>query len=366
MPAQIYLLDTGSRRTRRADPLSGHREESWRVNLLSNDDVLLTELIGVTGGDFNFNANATIRGSGSINYTGEPIDWNQHRIQPVYRAQAGDLVEEWPLGVFIVSTPSTQFSDGGREVSLEMYDKTKILEDDLIPASYRVAKGTNIITAVRTVLALAGQKRTAFEETSLTVRTAMVWPPGTSRLRIINDLLDSANYFAIWVDGDGVFRTSPYEAPEDRGESWAFVDDEKSIYSPDFTHDFDAFDVPNRVIVTGQSDGDTEAPVAMVEDNSKGPFSIPTRGRVISRFEEGQEAVNEATLLAIAKRILSDGKQVGSTFQIKHAPIPIDLNAVVAFRRDQESIDVTTTLEQVSYSMDTGTLCSTTLREFIE
>ena len=366
MPAHIYAFDGIGRRTRPADPLSGHREESWRVNLLNNEDVLLTELLGVVGGEFSFNVNAAIRGAGSIEYSGSPIDWNQHRLQPIYRAQAGDLVEEWPLGVFLVSTPSSQYSDGARTVSLEMYDKTKILEDDLIPASYRVAKGTNIITAVRAVLSLAGQTRTAFEETTLTVNTSMVWPAGTSRLRIINDLLESANYFSIWVDGDGVFRTSPYLSPGDRGMAWEFVDDEKSIYSPEFTHDFDTFDVPNKVIVTGQSDGDNAAPVAVAEDNSSGPFSIPTRGRVISRYEEGQEAANQATLEAIAKRLLQTGQQVGSTYAIKHAPIPIELNSVVSFRRGAESINVATTLETISYSMDTGALCSTTLREFIQ
>ncbi|QEP08729.1 hypothetical protein [Glutamicibacter sp. ZJUTW] len=366
MPAQIYALDISGRRTRPADPLSGHRQESWRVNLLNNNDVLLTQLVGVVGGEFTFNVNAAIRGSGSIEYSGTPLDWNQHRVQPIYRTEAGGAAVEWPLGVFLVATPSSEYKDGDRTVSLEMYDKTKILEDDLIPASYQVAKGSNVITAVRAVLALSGQTRTAFEESTQTLATAMVWPAGTSRLRIINDLLESVNYFSIWVDGDGVFRTSPYLSPADRGMSWEFEDNEKSIYSPEFTHDFDTFDVPNRVIVTGQSDGDTAAPVAVAEDNGTGPFSIATRGRVISRYEEGQEASSQATLQAIAERLLQTGQQVGSTFSIQHAPIPIDLNSVVAFRRGVEAIDVATTLQTISYSMDTGALCSTTLREFIQ
>ncbi|WJZ27826.1 tail protein [Arthrobacter phage 1191A] len=366
MPAQIYSLDDAGRRTRPADPLTGHREESWRVDLLNNQDVVLTELHGVKGGDFSFNANAVIRGSGTIEYLGAPIDWNLHRVQPWYRAEAGGEVVEWPLGVFLVATPSTQFYDGGKTVSLEMYDKTKILEDDLISSSYQVKKGVNVLSAVRAVLSLAGQTRTAFEESTQTLSTAMVWPAGTSRLRIINDLLESANYFSIWVDGDGVFRTSQYLSPADRGMSWAFVDDSKSIYSPDFTHDFDTFDVPNRVIVTGQSDGDTPAPVAVSEDNSGGPFSIPTRGRVISRYEEGQEASDQTTLQGIADRLLQTGQQVGSTYSIKHAPIPLNLNTVAGFIRESEGVDVRTTVQQISYSMNAGALCSTTLREFIQ
>lgn len=366
MPAQIYSLDGASRRTRPADPLTGHRQESWRVDLLNNNDVVITTLIGVQGGEFSFNLNAAIRGSGSIEYSGEPIDWNLHRIQPWYRTEAGDQVVEWPLGVFLVATPSTDYGDGSRTVSLEMYDKTKILEDDLVSSSYQVAKGVNVITAVRAVLTAAGQTRTAFEQSTQTLATAMVWPAGTSRLRIVNDLLAAANYFSIWADGDGVFRAEPYSSPQDRGSSWAFVDDEKSIYSPEFNHDFDTFDVPNRVIVTGQSDGDTEAPIAVAEDTGSGPFSIPTRDRVIARYEEGQEATDTPTLLAIAKRLLQEGQQVGSTWSIKHAPIPLDMNSVVQFTRTAENIDVPATVQTISYSMETGSLCSTTLREFIQ
>lgn len=364
MPARIFVIDGASRRFRPADPLTGHRTESWRVDLLNQRDVVVTQLLGVTGGEFTFNVNATIRGSGSIEYGGIPVDWNQYRLQPWYRAEAGGQVVEWPLGVFLVATPSTEYYDGGKTVSLEMYDKTKILEDDQIPASYQVPAGTNVITAVLAVLAAAGQTRTAFEATTQTTATAMVWPAGTPRLRIINDLLDAANYFSIWADGDGVFRAEPYQLPGSRGVAWGFADDDKSIYSPEFTHDFDTFDVPNRVIVTGQSDGDTAAPVAVVDDNTAGPFSIPTRGRVISRHEEGQDATDTATLQGIARRLLQESQQVGSSFSIKHAPVPLNLNDVATFRRATETIDVAATVQTISYSMDTGALCSTTLREF--
>ena len=365
MPAQIYALDDAGRRTRPADPLSGHRTESWRVDLLNNNDVTITTLLGAKDGAFTFNVNAVIRGGGSLDYGGTPIDWNQHRIQPWYRTESGGLVEEWPLGVFLVATPSTKYSSAGKSVTLELYDKTHILDQDTVTSSYQVPAGTNVIDAVLRVLTQAGQTRAAFEETTQTLATAMVWPVGTSRLKIINELLAAANYFSIWADGDGVFRASPYKAPGARGTSWSFEDNHQSIYAPEFTHDFDTFHVPNRVIVTGQSNGDTEPPIALAEDRGSGPFSILTRGRVISRFVEGREATDQATLNGIAARLLSEGQQVGSTYAIQHAPITLDLNSVVKFKRKAEGVDVLATVQEISYSMKTGALCSTTLREFI-
>ena len=364
MGAQIFALDSEGRWVRPKDAITGHRTESYRIDLLNQDDVMVAKLLGVTGGQFTFNVNAPIRGGGSIDYLGEKIDWNTHRIQPWYQTSAGDEFQEWPLGVFLVATPDTEYSDTGRAVTLEMYDKTQILNDDQLPSTYQVAAGTNIITAVRTVLAEAGQTRTAIEDTDQVLANGMVWPAGSSRLRIINDLLQAANYFSIWADGDGVFRTGPYLAPSNRGISWAFQDDERSIYSPDFSHNFDTFNVPNRVVVIGQSDGEEEAPVAVVEDTSGGPFSYQTRGRWITRTEEGQEASDQAGLEAIAHRFLQEGQQVGSTFQIKHAPIPLELHSAVAFRRGTEGIDIQATVQTISYSMDVGALCSTTLREY--
>lgn len=363
MSAQIFLIDDSGRWVAPRDPLTSHRSESWGVRLLNNQDLFLEDLDGVTGGSYEFNVNAAIRGGGSLSYHGPAIDWDQHRVQPWYRVESAGEMVEWPLGVFLVATPSSKHTDTGVEVELSLYDKTLILDQDMTPTSYTVGTGTNVIAAVRTVLSQAGQTRTAIEDSSQTLAKSMVWPAGTSRLRIINDLLDAANYFSIWVDGEGIFRAEPYLRPADRGQSFGFADDSTSIYSPDFTHDFDTFDVPNRVVVIGQSEGDTEAPVATVTDTSSGPFSFSSRGRWITRVEEGVEATDATTLTNIARRFLSEGQQVGSTYSISHAPIPLELNSTVGFRRAARDIDVSCTVQTISYSMDTGALCSTTLKE---
>ena len=369
MVAKIFALDSRELWSKPGNPLTGHRSEIWRVDLLNQDDVVIAPLLGVTGGEFTFNVNATIRGGGSIEYQGEKIDWVQHRIQPWYRTEAhGAEPVEWPLGVFLVATPSTQYTDAGRSVSLELYDKTLILDRDKTPATRQIPAGTNIVDAVRGLLEEAGQTRTAIVDSDQTLATSIVWEPGTTRLRMINDLLEAANYFSIWADGRGIYRAGPYQAPADRGESWGFQDDSASIYSAEFSHDYDTFEVPNRVVVVGQSDGeeDSEAPVAVVEDESGGPFSKETVGMWITRYEEGQDAADQATLEGIARRFLQEGQQVGSTYNIKHAPIPLDLQDVVRFRRDAESLDFRATVQTVSYSMEVGSLCSTTLREYVQ
>lgn len=364
MSNQIFLIDDARQWTQDGDPLTGHRSESWRVELLNLSDTSLGNLDGVAGGDLTFNVYATIRGGGSLDYKGEPIDWLAHRVQPWYRAEFMGQMIEWPLGVFIPAAPATGYGAAGGTQGIELYDKTLILDQDKVEATYSVAAGAVVTAAVRDLLESIGETRLAVTDSPEKLTTAMIFEAGTSKLRIINDLLDAINYFSIWVDGTGTFRVEPYRKPADRPVRFGFVDDATSIYSPDFVHDFDTFEVPNRVVLIGQSDGEELAPTAVAENRNPGDlFSYPSRGRWITRVEEGVEATSQAVLDALAARYLADGRSVGSTFDFKHAPIPLDFNDAVGFRRDAEGIDVLGVVESISYSFATGALCSTKIRE---
>lgn len=365
MSSQVYLLDGTMRQALPRDPLTGHREELWRVDLLNNQDVAVSQLIGVTGGIYDFDISAVITGSGNLVYQGPPIDWNQHRIQPWYRAEAGGQVMEWPLGVFLVATPSTQYQDGGEEYQLVLYDKALLLDQTHLGSTFVAEIGQNIIGLVRNLLAGAGQTRTAIVDSGQTVATPTAYDTQNSVLTIINELLKSANYTPLRVDGDGVFRTQPHLPESERGMSWAFKDDSKGIYLPEFTHDFDTFNIPNRVRLTGRSSGPWAAPTATATDTGNGPFSYATRGnRWVDYSESATDADSLDTLQALAKRKLVELQDVGSEYTIEHLPIPLEVGSIVSFERSLRNVNVRATVQKISYSMDAGSLCTTTLREY--
>src|SRR5690606_9088086 len=122
----------------------------------------------------------------------------------------------------------------------------------------------------------------------------------------------------------------PYVAPQDRGIAWSFVDDDKRIHMPDFSHDYDGFNVPNEVVLVGQSDGDTPALVATARNTDPGsPWSIPSRGGSITHTETGVEATSQFVLDNLAARRLTELTQVSSTFEVQHAWVPLELNDAV-------------------------------------
>lgn len=347
------------------DPLLDHRDESWRWDILTLKEAPAGTLDGVEAGTLEFNVNSTIRGGGTLTWSGadEP-DWSQVLLQPWYVLRTAEMEISWPRGVFIPAAPVDAHNDTGKTVEVELYDKLLILEQDAVDATYTVAKGANVVAAIRAVISSAGQTRHSIDDNTQTLRSAMVWEAGTSKLRIVNDLLDSINYFSLWCDGYGVYQGNPYKAPSERPVARTFVDDEDSIYSPDFGHDRDLFNIPNKVIQVGRGDGDTPGLVATATNtNPKNPYSQPARGRWITHVDTDVEATSQTVLNNIAKRRLSELSQVASSLDFTHAHVPLELNDVVEFERRDRGLDFTATVQSFSISTTPGDLMKTKIRE---
>ena len=347
------------------DPLLDHRDESWRWDVLTLKEAPAGTLDGVEAGTLEFNVNSTIRGGGTLTWSGldEP-DWSKILLQPWYVLRTAEMEISWPRGVFIPAAPVDSHSDTGKTVEVELYDKLLILDQDKVDATYTVGKGANVVAAIRAVIGSAGQTRHAIEDNTQTLRSPMVWEAGTSKLRIANDLLDAVNYFSLWCDGYGVYQGNPYKAPSARPVVRRFVDDQNSIYSPDFTHDRDMFDIPNKVIQVGRGDGDTPGLVATATNTNPGnPYSYPSRGRWIVHVDTDVEATNQTTLDSIAARRLGQLSQVASTVDFTHAHVPLELNDVVVFERGDRELGLTATVQTMSISTTPGDLMQTKIRE---
>src|SRR5690606_16933864 len=159
-------------------------------------------------------------------------------------------------GTFLLEKASEEWEDTGRVWKLSLLDRTTVPSQDVVDQSYAVAAGTNILQEVRSILASCGEYISIDESVSLATRSGMVWEAGTSKLHIINDLLDAAGYTSLWLDGWGNFQTTPRVLPADRsieyellaGVPRELVDGSRAIYSSDWTRERDSFGVPNKVI----------------------------------------------------------------------------------------------------------------------
>ena len=337
------------------DTFIGNRIEEWSWRLLDARDRPIRPLSNVKDGRVEQNVNAVIRGGGSVTIQGDPLDWGRNRVQPWVTVNG----TSWPVGVFLFASPMEKNSDTGRFFDVGLLDKLSIMDADKLANTYSVAAGFLVTNVIEDLIHEVGETNISVTPSSLTTRSQIVWPAGTSRLRIINDLLDSINYFSLWVDGYGTYRVEPYLRPSQRAITRSFERGKTAIHRSSWTRDQDTASVPNRVVMTSQSTEDDLVLVGVAENrNESSPYSYPSRGyRWVTHVEDGVEAASREVLNDLAQQKLAALSNPVTTVQVEHAIIPFNLNDVVLFQNMRHVV--------AGYSITTrpGSLVSATWKQ---
>lgn len=357
----------------------GPRVVDFRFDILDSKESTVGLLEGVgPSGELKWDYNAAIKGGGTIGVvdTRSNTDWLNVRIRPVMITRGpGASVTEASLGVFLPSAPTETWTATGRSWSVELMDKNCILDQDIVtdgygqPTAFSVVKGANIIEAVRGLIIGAGETAPAILPGGKTARLDMTWDMGTTRLKIINDLLDAANYFSLWCDSAGQYQATQYLDPEDRPVVYAlrtpFSKGDFSLMSPDWTRDRDIYSIPNRYVAISQGDGEDKALTSVAANmNPDSPYSYPSRGRWITQVLTGADASTQSDLDAIAKRGLTNFTAVANMIKVSHAYLPeVQVNRVVQFLNPDADLDIRCYVTNTTVPFDPMALCSTELRE---
>ena len=117
------------------------------------------------------------------------------------------------MGHYLVTPPNTSLTPGRFSGSLEAQDATFLLQRDTIPFALNFFAGIDPGAGARRVAIDGGfaPSQLVLPDTGFNLTTAMHFDAGTSRLKVINDLYNAANWYAVWMDGDGLIRTMPYQ-----------------------------------------------------------------------------------------------------------------------------------------------------------
>lgn len=345
--------------------LVGNRNTRFYLDILGPDDDPLFRLNGVSDGRLDWVANAVVKGGGELTVTdvNQSINWLTARLKPWMQIEG---LPVQPLGIFLPAEAPEDWGNG-RTWHMKLLDKTTILDQDTIATTYALDIGTVVTTAIRSLIEGVGITNHSITNSTATVLYPMVWSPGTSKLRIINDLLASINYFSLYCNYDGQIVAEPYILPAARPIFYEFIDGPESIYDPKFSRDNDIWSIPNRVTLIGAGDGVTAALSSTVDNNDPlSPYSITNRGRVIGYTETGIEATSQANLDAAAKRKLVDLTSPTAGVEINHSPVPgLAVNMASRFRRQPANIDARHVISKTSITLKGKALATSTLREVV-
>lgn len=312
---------------------TGSRVVRFRYDLLDMNDNKIRELKNVVRGSVSMNALNTIKRTASFRIREseeDPINFLNERIQPWVEfklpnkfVQNADgtrvLLEgrwiEFPLGVFLLSSPK-RTEDGTavfREV--EAYDGIVILEEDKFISRYHVAKGTRYTDAIIGILQGAGITKYNITPSDKVLPNDVEYEPGTQKSVPISDFLTAINYTAIYVDEYGYFTTEPYISPSDKIPDYYYMENEFSVVANGVEEDLDLYSVPNRwVAVYSMVDSTSQAQISMVaektNDNPDSLTSTVNRGRTIVDFRRVNEIADLEELDGYVNRIAFEASQL--------------------------------------------------------
>lgn len=315
------------------------REESWEVDVLDANDEFQYTLGRMLAARVTQNRYLTIRGGAYVEFVPDParpVNFLNERLRIWQYVQVRGHRLCWPWLTGLPQSPELARSSTGQAIRVDLLDKMSVLDQDVLPDSYSLPAGTLVTGAVRQLILDAGEPAgsIAITDSPLMLRAPMSWEGMTSRLRIINDLLDTISYFSIWCDGGGKFQAAPYTLPADRVPVRQFVAGPESVHKARMFRKQDLAGIPNRVICRTRPAYDTPA-LQHTEDNTNpdSPFSYQGRGnRWLVDAQDGVEAADLPTLVAMTKRAMAEKLAPTATWAVEHASMPIYPNQAAIFQ----------------------------------
>jgi hypothetical protein len=304
---------------------AAHRTMKFRYELLSSSNQFKAHLTNVLSGHVGYNSLAQIKRTGRFNMRDDgSVNFLSDRIKPYALLKMPDGGwTEWPLGVFVLSTPPRRADDAGAVIrEVEAYDLLQVLVDDKVSDRYTIPVGANYITEVKVLLDSAGITAQNLTATDKTLPTDRDWDPGTTKLQIINDLLGAINYRSLWFDENGVAVAQPYVSPTVRASEYTYRDDDESVIFSEVQQSLDLFAVPNQwVLYVSEAD---RPPMRSVYTNTNpaSPTSTVNRGRTIVAEPKQVDVADQATLDALAQREAFEASQVYEHVEFETAIMP--------------------------------------------
>lgn len=287
--------------------LRTNRTVTYRYELLDKEDVTIGSVSAT--GSVDFNADARVKRAASLNIKeAKDVDFLSDRIKPFFCLHTSAGVLDFPLGVFLLSSPSRSAGKGIVSRTIDCYDKLQVLVDDAFDSRWYIPKGSNYIGAINSILESAGITMAAIDACEKESQQDIEFAVGTPKIEAINKLLKAINYTDLYVDAYGVFRASEYVDPQIRAIETTYMTDKRSIVLPGAEEMLDVFNAPNKIVRYLENAEREQMIATAVNTDPASKLSTVSRGRVIVDVEAVFDIADQATLDAYVQRVAAEKK----------------------------------------------------------
>ena len=333
-----------------------------------------TDYGNVTRGSVSLGAFTDMKASCSFEFLGGdiPDTTDLVRIYYTFTDDEGQTAQE-PVGTFFAEYGGTTYTsaNGGLIASGTINGSSvlSVLMARKLGAPYTVASGTDCVEeADELVKGLGLQTNNPTSPGTLTA-SEHTFEAGDSYLTLVNWLLQSANYSAVYPDPMGRVMIAPYVEPAKKPVKVTFRDDENSIMLPDLVQENDWMQTPNVARLWYESDDECLYAVARCLSGSKA--SLQSRGwrevtmtESVSELQGDTQAERIEALKAMAVQRLTDNSTEIEKATITHAFLDnLQPNDAVAIEYSGSTWSGNIT--NMDITLEVSTPCTTKVRRFV-
>lgn len=203
------------------------------------------------------------------------------------------IKEKFPLGTYLVQTPSSTFDGKIRNVKMDAYSPLLELKENPPELGYSLLKDENIMESAYQIVREHVRAPVVEAEASDKLYSDFVANTNDTWLTFVRDLAANAK-FELALDEMGRVLFAPKQETASLQPVYTFSDDNSSILSPSITMDHDMYGIPNVVEVV-YSNGKDYYYARAANDDPNSPLSTLNRGREIIHRVTNPDSLGDPT-----------------------------------------------------------------------
>lgn len=291
----------------------------------------------VTSCSITRDINAETLGSASIDVTEM---FGESYIRAYLVTVQNGVTEKFPLGTYLIQTPSSSYNGKYTSVSLDAYTPLIELKEKRPPLGYYLPEDDNLMEdACRlTQENLRAPVVTAVSDTK--IYKDFVSNTNDTWLTFLSDLIANAKFY-FDLDELGRIIFSPKQDTASMQPVWTYTDDNSSILYSDIDIDHDLYGIPNVVEVI-YSDEHSYYYSRVVNDDPNSPISTVSRGREIPVRVSNPDMNGVPTQPMVdeyAEQYLRDQSTLEYSIRYKHGYCPVRIGDCVRMNYTRAGIN---------------------------
>lgn len=327
----------------------GIRSVRFRFYIIRNG--VRARSLPAESGSVRYSAEDEIQRTASFTFCGETdINWLADEIQPVMEILVNGKWAEFPLGIFVPSTPTRNIDGYQISYTVEAYDRTIYAKEDCIIERVFYPAGTDYLNAIQQLILSCGIPDVKVTAVSAALPTDREFEIGTSKLEIINTLLSEINYLPLSINANGNAVLMPYKEPSAENVSYTYRADELSVLQSTASSTADLYNVPNIYIAVVSNPEQETIRSVYINDNPASELSTVRRGRnIVSELYKPDAIANQEELDSYIRRVAFSRSQIYETASINTALMPMHEGREVLEIRHPEISGI---FEEIGWEMD--------------